>query len=121
MTTISEAFQTPKERQERWTSTLDDLRRWAPALANGTLLEPATQDKRLTWVDLAPGIQYGLGIQNANGLVGHNGAIPGFQRAHTARLRRPIAQPAARLWRRADGLELPACYRWSRAPARSGR
>jgi D-alanyl-D-alanine carboxypeptidase len=60
-------------------STLDDLHRWAPALANGTLLEPATQEERLTWVDLAPGLQYGLGIQNANGMLGHNGAIPGFQ------------------------------------------
>jgi D-alanyl-D-alanine carboxypeptidase len=60
-------------------STLDDLHRWAPALANGTLLEPTTQAERLTWVDLAPGLQYGLGIQNANGMLGHNGAIPGFQ------------------------------------------
>jgi D-alanyl-D-alanine carboxypeptidase len=60
-------------------STLDDLHRWAPALANGTLLEPATQAERLTWVDLAPGLQYGLGIQNADGWLGHNGAIPGFQ------------------------------------------
>jgi D-alanyl-D-alanine carboxypeptidase len=60
-------------------STLDDLHRWAPALGNGTLLEPATQAERLSWVDLAPGLQYGLGIQNEHGLLGHNGAIPGFQ------------------------------------------
>jgi D-alanyl-D-alanine carboxypeptidase len=60
-------------------STLEDLHRWAPALANGTLLQPGTQAERLTWVDLAPGIQYGLGIQNDDGLLGHNGAIPGFQ------------------------------------------
>jgi D-alanyl-D-alanine carboxypeptidase len=57
-------------------STLDDLHRWPPVLANSTPLDPTTQAERLTWVDLARGIQYGLGIQNASGMLGHNGRFP---------------------------------------------
>jgi Beta-lactamase len=43
-------------------ATLDDLHRWAPAPGNGTLLKPATQAARLTWVGIGPQAQNGLGI-----------------------------------------------------------
>lgn len=62
-------------------STLADLRTWAKALADGTLLSPATQRERLTW-GVIPGevldVRYGLGILEVNGLIGHNGGIAGY-------------------------------------------
>jgi D-alanyl-D-alanine carboxypeptidase len=60
-------------------STLADLRVWAKALATGTLLDAAMQRERLTWVQPTPGRQYGLGIFNIDGFLGHNGSLPGFQ------------------------------------------
>lgn len=63
-------------------STLDDLKIWAPALANGTLLKPETQAQRLKMVPMPPvpdDIGYGLGFFNARGWIGHNGSIPGYQ------------------------------------------
>ncbi|MFC9790163.1 serine hydrolase domain-containing protein [Rhodococcus sp. NPDC127528] len=63
-------------------STLDDLHIWGPALATGTLLTPATQAQRLETVSApgyAPGVGYGLGIFNAEGWIGHNGSLPGYQ------------------------------------------
>jgi D-alanyl-D-alanine carboxypeptidase len=63
-------------------STLDNLRIWGPALANGTLLSPETQAQRLETVSpsgYAPGVGYGLGIFDAEGWLGHNGSLPGYQ------------------------------------------
>ncbi|MBV6755439.1 serine hydrolase domain-containing protein [Rhodococcus opacus] len=63
-------------------STLDDLRIWAPALATGTLLQPATQAQRLETVTapgLASDVGYGLGIFDIAGWIGHNGSLPGYQ------------------------------------------
>ncbi|MFC9550802.1 serine hydrolase domain-containing protein [Rhodococcus sp. NPDC056960] len=63
-------------------STLDDLHIWAPALATGTLLQPATQAQRLETVNapgLAPDVGYGLGIFDVAGWIGHNGSLPGYQ------------------------------------------
>src|SRR3954452_16621551 len=63
-------------------STLEDLRVWGRAVATGTLLSPATQAQRLQTVpppDSAPGFGYGLGIFTAEGWIGHNGSIPGYQ------------------------------------------
>jgi D-alanyl-D-alanine carboxypeptidase len=64
------------------TSTLDDMRIWAPALATGDLLTPAMQQERLQTVG-APGLPpqdgYGLGIFNLGGWIGHNGSLPGYQ------------------------------------------
>ncbi|WP_214369734.1 serine hydrolase domain-containing protein [Pseudonocardia sp. H11422] len=58
-------------------STVRDLQVWARALATGALLSPATQAQRLQFS--ADG-NYGLGIERSfGGLIGHNGAIPGFQ------------------------------------------
>ncbi len=63
------------------TSTLADLRVWAKALADGTILSPATQRERLTW-GVFPGqvldVRYGLGILEVNGLIGHSGGIFGY-------------------------------------------
>jgi len=63
-------------------STLDDMHTWAPALATGKLLSPATQTQRLQTVN-AEGLPqqdgYGLGIFNLDGWIGHNGSLPGYQ------------------------------------------
>nr|WP_307787480.1 serine hydrolase domain-containing protein [Mycolicibacterium sp. S2-37] len=64
------------------TSTLADLRIWAPALANGTLVDPRLQQERLQTVgrDGRPAAHgYGLGLFNAGGWIGHNGSLPGYQ------------------------------------------
>ena len=66
------------------TSTLADLRIWTHAVATGTLLEPETQRQRLETVSMAhdgaadPN-NYGLGIFNASGWIGHSGSLPGYQ------------------------------------------
>jgi D-alanyl-D-alanine carboxypeptidase len=63
-------------------STLEDLRVWAKALADGTLLKPETQRERLQVNALpsSPGfsVGYGLGIMEVNGFYGHTGAIFGY-------------------------------------------
>jgi len=62
-------------------STLDDLRVWARDVATGTLLTRATQKQRDQFVS-APAlgaVKYGLGLFQANGWIGHNGALPGYQ------------------------------------------
>jgi D-alanyl-D-alanine carboxypeptidase len=58
-------------------STVGDMVRWAKALGTGSLLTPATQAARTTF---DPRGNYGLGMEKAfGGLIGHNGAVPGFQ------------------------------------------
>ncbi len=60
-------------------STARDLEKWAVALATGTLLTPETQRERLQFSAVSD-FGYGLGIDRSFGvLIGHNGAIPGFQ------------------------------------------
>ncbi|WP_405921177.1 serine hydrolase domain-containing protein [Streptomyces sp. NBC_00122] len=61
-------------------SDLDDLRRWAQVLATGTLLSPATQAERLKMLPTGiPGNDYGLGIFDNHGWIGHNGSLPGYE------------------------------------------
>ena len=63
-------------------STLDDLRTWARAVATGALLSPATQAQRLQTVTgppFPPDVGYGLGLLVAQGWIGHNGSLPGYQ------------------------------------------
>ena len=64
------------------TSTLEDMRVWASALATGKLLTPQMQAQRLQTV-ASPGMPpqdgYGLGIFNLGGWIGHNGSLPGYQ------------------------------------------
>jgi D-alanyl-D-alanine carboxypeptidase len=59
-------------------STAHDLLIWAKALGTGRLLSASTQQQRVAF---SPVGNYGLGIEHApfGGLIGHNGAIPGFQ------------------------------------------
>jgi D-alanyl-D-alanine carboxypeptidase len=63
-------------------STVDDLRKWARAVATGKLLSPASQREREQFL-LAPsegrGSLYGLGLEYQNGWIGHNGNIAGYQ------------------------------------------
>ncbi|MFD3806193.1 serine hydrolase domain-containing protein [Streptomyces sp. NPDC058619] len=62
-------------------SDLADLRVWAESLATGRLLTPATQAQRLktTPAGNLPDTGYGLGIFEAEGWIGHNGSLPGYQ------------------------------------------
>jgi D-alanyl-D-alanine carboxypeptidase len=63
-------------------STLDDLRIWAPAAATGQLLSPGMQAQQLQMVGVPgypPPAGYGLGIDNNNGWIGHNGGLPGYE------------------------------------------
>ncbi|MFD5771245.1 serine hydrolase domain-containing protein [Streptomyces sp. NPDC127049] len=61
-------------------SNLDDLRRWAPVVATGKLLSPATQAERMKTLPTGfPGTGYGLGILDTNGWIGHNGSLPGYE------------------------------------------
>lgn len=62
-------------------STVDDLRRWAPALAEGTLLSPQLQRERLHFIPTSPQPgkpTYGLGVADVDGFIGHDGQIPGY-------------------------------------------
>ncbi len=62
-------------------SDLGDLRKWAKVLATGELLKPATQAERLEVQPAGniPDTGYGLGIFKAEGWIGHNGSLPGYQ------------------------------------------
>jgi len=65
-------------------SQLDDMRIWAKALAEGTLLTPEIQEMRLEMISTAGGIgpeydSYGLGIGELSGWLGHTGAYFGYQ------------------------------------------
>ncbi|MEU3932467.1 serine hydrolase domain-containing protein [Streptomyces sp. NPDC029044] len=61
-------------------SDLHDLRRWAKVVATGELLSPGTQAQRLRTLPTGyPGTDYGLGIFETNGWIGHNGSIPGYE------------------------------------------
>jgi D-alanyl-D-alanine carboxypeptidase len=63
-----------------------DMLIWVRALLSGELLDAATQAERLEWVSSGhPSVQYGLGIANLNGHIGHNGSIAGFQSQATIR------------------------------------
>lgn len=69
-------------------STLADLRRWAPRLATGRgILPPRMQRKRLRTVPEGNGDRYGLGIEELLGegplatlgsFFGHTGSAPGY-------------------------------------------
>src|SRR4051794_9237228 len=60
-------------------STVQDLRRWAPALATGRgILSRRVQRLRLQFVNAGEGAQYGLGIFKVGGFLGHPGSLPGY-------------------------------------------
>ncbi len=61
-------------------SDQQDLRAWARIVAEGTLLDKATQAQRTTFRPTAyAGIGYGLGLFDNHGWIGHNGSLPGYQ------------------------------------------
>ncbi|MBP0452314.1 beta-lactamase family protein [Kitasatospora sp. RG8] len=61
-------------------SDLEDMKRWAEDLADGTLLSPETQEQRTKYLSTGlPGAGYGLGIFDVQGWVGHNGSLPGYE------------------------------------------
>jgi D-alanyl-D-alanine carboxypeptidase len=60
-------------------SSLEDLKKWAKALGEGTLLSPEMQTERLTWAPFgSPTFRYGMGIGYYNGWIGHTGSLPGY-------------------------------------------
>jgi D-alanyl-D-alanine carboxypeptidase len=61
-------------------SNVFDLKKYAKALTDGTLLTPETQKRRLEFIDvpLLSFAKYGIGIFSYNGFLGHNGYIPGY-------------------------------------------
>jgi len=64
-------------------SDIYDLKRYAKALTDGSLVSPKMQELRLTeWVDCDKEgfeyVRYGLAVFNAAGFIGHNGELPGY-------------------------------------------
>ena len=61
-------------------SDLYDLKRWVEAAARGELLSAAMKREHLRWVPTGiEGFEYGLGILNVHGFIGHNGKILGYK------------------------------------------
>ena len=62
-------------------STLADLRTWVVSYTTGTLISPAMQKERLTWMTMPPNSPvraYGIGIGTDHGWLGHTGELPGY-------------------------------------------
>lgn len=60
-------------------SSLDDMKTWAKALADGDLVSKEMHEEQLDWVDTGSGtMKYGLGVTDVLGFIGHHGAIFGF-------------------------------------------
>jgi D-alanyl-D-alanine carboxypeptidase len=62
-------------------STMADLRTWVVSYTSGSLVSPAMQKERLTWVTLPPMTPehaYGIGIGINHGWLGHTGELPGY-------------------------------------------
>lgn len=60
-------------------STAADMRTWASVVGKGTLLNPVTQQQRITGgSEVVAGVDYAFAIFDANGWLGHNGDIPGY-------------------------------------------
>lgn len=61
-------------------SDFDDLKIYALALANGTMLSKESQNERLKFINTSVNsfLGYGLGIFNLEGFIGHNGGITGY-------------------------------------------
>lgn len=70
-------------------STVGDLLDWVPALVDGTLISPALQHERLQLrageIDNVGNVEYGLGIYDDGGALGHGGDYSGFYTAYAVR------------------------------------
>ncbi|MES2463673.1 MAG: serine hydrolase domain-containing protein [Armatimonadota bacterium] len=63
-------------------SDLEDMKVWARALGEGTLLSAEMQRERLTWAPYgSPTFKYGVGIGYYHGWIGHTGSLPGYNTA----------------------------------------
>jgi D-alanyl-D-alanine carboxypeptidase len=65
-------------------STMADLRTWVHSYATGSLISPAMQKERLTWMTMPPNTperHYGIGIGEDHGWLGHTGELPGYNTA----------------------------------------
>ena len=65
-------------------SDMNDLRMWVVSYTTGSLISPAMQKERLTWVTMPPNTperHYGLGIGEDHGWLGHTGELPGYNTA----------------------------------------
>lgn len=61
-------------------STVGDLSKAAKPLATGELLTPAMREELLLWTPAdQKGYEYGFHIEKVEGLIGHEGDVPGFQ------------------------------------------
>jgi CubicO group peptidase (beta-lactamase class C family) len=52
-----------------------DLLVWLKALMQGTLLDKKTKEEMFTFVDIAPNMGYGLGLEKQGESIGHTGDI----------------------------------------------
>ncbi len=62
-------------------STLADRHTWVVSYTAGTLISPAMQKERLTWMTMPPNTParaYGIGIGTDHGWLGHTGELPGY-------------------------------------------
>jgi len=61
-------------------SDFSDLKIYMKALYDGTLVSKQTQEERFKFVStgIKPFFQYGLGLLYADGFIGHNGGITGY-------------------------------------------
>jgi D-alanyl-D-alanine carboxypeptidase len=60
-------------------STVGDLLRWAPALGTGRQLPAALWHEQTQWVPIEGTTSgYGLGVADIDGVIGHDGRLPGF-------------------------------------------
>ncbi len=61
-------------------STAADLGKAAKPLATGALLKEKGKKELLTWTAAdQSGFEYGLHIEKTNGMIGHDGDVPGYQ------------------------------------------
>ncbi|MDD5496187.1 MAG: serine hydrolase [Candidatus Omnitrophica bacterium] len=60
-------------------SNIYDLKRWLRVLAKGSLIGNAMRKEQQDWVSTGvEGMEFGLGIMDLKGFIGHNGEILGF-------------------------------------------
>ena len=67
-------------------SDLEDMGRYARALATGELLSPGAQARRLDWVETGKTVScltssYGLGLTKVGAFIGHSGGVRGYDSA----------------------------------------
>jgi D-alanyl-D-alanine carboxypeptidase len=60
-------------------SDIDSLLTWAAVLKEGAFLSESTRVARDTWIETAWAAQFGMGLYNNNGYVGHDGKIFGYE------------------------------------------